>query len=261
MKIVSWNVNGLRACIGKGFLEYIKKVEADVICVQEIKLQEEHIKLLEEQIQLNIESYYLYWNCAEKKGYSGTAVFTRIKPLSVTYGMSIEEHNHEGRVITVEFDYFYVVNVYAPNAKRELERLDYRVKWEDVFRDYLQMLDSQKPVIVCGDMNVAHEGIDLKNPQSNRNSAGFTDQERDKFTKLLEAGFIDSYRFFYPDTKDAYTWWSYMFHAREKNIGWRIDYVCVSERLKDDLLSADIHSDVLGSDHCPVEFQMRTAEL
>lgn len=246
IRMISWNVNGLRACIQKGFLDYFKTVEADIFCIQETKLQDG-------QIQLELEGYWQYWNYALKKGYSGTAVFTRNKPIAVTYGIGMAEHDNEGRVITLEFNDYYLVNVYTPNAKRELERLDYRVKWEDDFRGYLKFLDSRKPVIVCGDMNVAHKEIDLKNPQSNKKSAGFTDEERGKFTELLNAGFIDTYRYFYPDKKDAYTWWSYMFNARVKNIGWRIDYFCVSESLRDRLSAADIHSDVMGSDHCPVE--------
>lgn len=249
-KLVSWNVNGLRACIGKGFLDFFNQVDADVFCIQESKLQEG-------QVDLDLRGYYQYWNCAQKKGYSGVAVFTRIQPISVTCGIGIEEHDNEGRVITVEFDEYYLVNVYTPNAKRELERLEYRMQWEDAFRSYLKQLDGKKPVIVCGDMNVAHKEIDLKNPSSNKKSAGFTDEERGKFTELLDAGFIDTYRYFYPDQKDAYTWWSYMFHAREKNVGWRIDYFCVSERLKDRLQSASIHPEVLGSDHCPVEVVIR----
>ncbi len=245
-KLVSWNVNGLRACIGKGFLDFFNQVDADVFCIQESKLQEG-------QVDLDLKGYYQYWNCAQKKGYSGVAVFTRVQPISVTCGIGIEEHDNEGRVITVEFDEYYLVNVYTPNAKRELERLEYRMQWEDAFRSYLKQLDGKKPVIVCGDMNVAHKEIDLKNPSSNKRSAGFTEEERGKFTELLDAGFIDTYRHFYPDQKDAYTWWSYMFHAREKNVGWRIDYFCVSERLRDRLQSASIHPEVLGSDHCPVE--------
>lgn len=249
IKLISWNVNGLRACIEKGFLDYFKTVQAQIFCIQESKLQEG-------QIQLELDGYHQYWNYAQKKGYSGTAVFTQIEPLSVTYGIGMEEHDDEGRVITLEFDEFYLVNVYTPNAKRELERLDYRVKWEDDFRSYLNNLDSQKPVVVCGDMNVAHKEIDLKNPASNKNNAGFTDQERGKFTELLNAGFIDTYRYFYPDTRDAYTWWSYMFNARVKNVGWRIDYFCVSERLKDRLSNAAIHAGILGSDHCPIELDI-----
>lgn len=245
-KLISWNVNGLRAVIKKGFLDFFNEVNADIFCLQEIKLQEG-------QLQLDLEGYYMYWNYAAKKGYSGTAVFTKIRPVNVTYGIGIEQHDNEGRVITLEFEDYYLVTVYTPNSQRGLERLDYRMIWEDDFRNYLKQLDAHKPVIVCGDMNVAHKEIDLKNPESNRNNAGFTQQERDKFTTLLDAGFIDTYRYFYPDKENAYTWWSYMFKSREKNIGWRIDYFCVSERFKDKLVSADIHSNVMGSDHCPVE--------
>jgi len=246
MKLISWNVNGLRACLNKGFLDYFHKVDADIFCIQETKLQEG-------QIKLDLEGYYQYWNYAEKKGYSGTAVFTKIKPLSVSYGIGIEEHDKEGRVITLEFDDFYLVNVYTPNSQRELARLDYRMKWEDDFREYLKNLEKNKPVIVCGDLNVAHKEIDIKNPEVNRRNAGFTDEEREKMTILLESGFVDTFRYFYPDKKDAYTWWSYMRKAREKNIGWRIDYFLVSKSLVNRLKSAAIHSDVMGSDHCPVE--------
>jgi exodeoxyribonuclease III len=244
-KLISWNVNGLRACVGKDFLEYFRKVDADIFCIQESKLQEG-------QIQLELEGYHQFWNYAEKKGYSGTAIFTRIKPLAVTYGMGIEEHDHEGRVITLEYEEYYLVNVYTPNAKSELERLSYRMDWEDAFRSHLKSLDARKPVIVCGDLNVAHKEIDIKNASSNRNSAGFTPEERGKFTALLDTGFIDTFRYFHPDQKDAYTWWSYMFQARSKNVGWRIDYFCVSERLKDRLAGAEIHAEIMGSDHCPV---------
>ncbi|HHV29857.1 exodeoxyribonuclease III [Acetivibrio mesophilus] len=249
-KLISWNVNGLRACINKGFLDYFKNVNADIFCIQESKLQQG-------QIELEFEGYHQYWNYAEKKGYSGTAVFTRLEPISVEYGIGIDEHDKEGRVITLEFDSYYLVNVYTPNAKRELERLDYRMKWEDDFRNYLIGIKGKKPVIVCGDMNVAHKEIDLKNPSSNRRNAGFTDEEREKFTELLDAGFIDTFRFFYPDKKDAYTWWSYMFNARSRNAGWRIDYFCVSQELKECLVSASIHNEVLGSDHCPVELEIK----
>lgn len=245
MKLVSWNVNGLRACIRKGFLDYFKEVNADIFCVQEIKLQEG-------QIDLDLEGYYDYWNYAEKKGYSGTAVFTKDKPLSVKYGLGIEEHDKEGRVITLEYEEFYLVNVYTPNSQRELARLDYRMIWEDDFRDHLKELDKIKPVILCGDLNVAHKEIDLKNPSSNRKNAGFTDEERGKMTELLESGFIDSFRYFYPEKEDAYTWWSYITRARERNAGWRIDYFIVSEKLKDKLKDAQIHSEIMGSDHCPV---------
>lgn len=245
MRLVSWNVNGLRACVEKGFLDYFNDVHADIFCVQETKLQEG-------QIQLDLEGYEQYWNYAVKKGYSGTAVFTKIKPISVSYGIGIPEHEREGRVITLEFDDFYLVNVYTPNAQRELARLDYRMVWEDVFRNYLLKLDGVKPVILCGDLNVAHQEIDLKNPKTNRRNAGFTDEERGKMTELLALGFIDSFRYFYPDQKDAYTWWSYMGRAREKNVGWRIDYFIISHRLKEKLVDAQIHSAVMGSDHCPV---------
>lgn len=245
-KLISWNVNGIRACIEKGFLDYFKNTNADIFCIQESKLQEG-------QLELELQGYHQYWNYAKKKGYSGTAVFTKIKPLSVVNGIGIEEHDNEGRVITLEYKNSFLVNVYTPNAQRGLERLDYRMKWEDDFRNYLVELDKKKPVVVCGDMNVAHKEIDLKNPASNRRNAGFTDEEREKFTRLLEAGFIDSFRFFYPDKKDAYTWWSYMFNARSRNAGWRIDYFCVSQKLKNRLISASIHDNVLGSDHCPVE--------
>ncbi len=249
MKLISWNVNGLRACVQKGFLEYFKEVDADMFCVQETKLQEG-------QIQLDLEGYEQYWNYAVKKGYSGTAIFTKKKPLSVRYGVGIAEHELEGRVITLEFDTFYLVDVYTPNSKQALERLDYRMVWEDVFRDYLKELDAVKPVILCGDLNVAHKEIDLKNPKTNKRNAGFTDEERGKMTELLESGFIDTFRYFYPDQKDAYSWWSYMGRAREKNTGWRIDYFVVSERLKDKLKDAQIHSDILGSDHCPVVLEI-----
>lgn len=246
MKLISWNVNGLRACVQKGFLEYFNSVNADVFCIQESKLQEG-------QIELDLPGYEQYWNYAEKKGYSGTAIFTKKKPLSVKYGLGIEEHDHEGRVITLEFEDEYVITVYTPNSQNELARLDYRMKWEDDFRNYLKELDDKKPVIVCGDLNVAHKEIDLKNPKTNRKNAGFTDEERNKFTELLNAGFIDTFRYFYPTEENIYSWWSYRFKAREKNAGWRIDYFCVSEKMKDRLESAKIHTEVLGSDHCPVE--------
>lgn len=246
IKMISWNVNGLRACIGKGFLDYFKEVDADIFCIQESKLQEG-------QIQLELDGYKQFWNYAVKKGYSGTAVFTKCSPFSVSYGMGIEEHDNEGRVINLEFDDFFLVNVYTPNSQRGLERLEYRMKWEDDFRNHLKTLELKKPVIVCGDLNVAHKEIDLKNPATNRKNAGFTDEERGKFSKLLEAGFVDSYRHFFPDKKDAYTWWSYMFNARQNNAGWRIDYFCVSDSLKDRLCSSDIHPHIMGSDHCPVE--------
>ncbi len=246
MKLISWNVNGLRACVKKGFLDYFKSVDADVFCIQEAKLQEG-------QIDLDLPGYEQYWNYAEKKGYSGTAVFTRVHPISVSYGIGIEEHDHEGRVITLEFDRFYFVTVYVPNSQNELTRLDYRMRWEDDFLAYTRKLEETKPVIYAGDLNVAHEKIDLKNPKSNRHNAGFTDEERGKMTNVLNSGKIDSYRYFYPDRTEAYSWWSYRFNAREKNAGWRIDYFIVSDSLKDFLVSADIHADVMGSDHCPVE--------
>ena len=245
MKLVSWNVNGLRACVKKGFMDYFNEVDADMFCLQEIKLQEG-------QIDLDLKGYHQYWNYAEKKGYSGTAIFTKDKPLSVKYGLGIEEHDKEGRVITLEYDEFYLVNVYTPNSQRELARLDYRMKWEDDFRNYLVELDSVKPVILCGDLNVAHKEIDLKNPSTNRRNAGFTDEERGKMTELLEAGFIDSFRYFYPDKEDSYTWWSYITRARERNSGWRIDYFVVSEKLEERMVDAEIHSEIMGSDHCPV---------
>lgn len=244
-KLISWNVNGLRACMGKGFMDFFDSEDADIFCLQETKISGG-------QVDWDKPGYHAYWNYAEKKGYSGTAVFTKEEPLSVTYGMGIDEHDHEGRVITLEFEEFYFVTVYTPNSKRELERLDYRMKWEDDFRSYLLSLDKKKPVIVTGDMNVAHKEIDLKNPSSNHHNAGFTDEEREKMTTLLDSGFIDTFRYFYPDLKDAYSWWSYMFHAREKNAGWRIDYFLASERFKERLADAKIYSDILGSDHCPV---------
>ena len=246
MKFVSWNVNGLRACVGKGFVESFNALDADVFCLQETKLQEG-------QIELDFPGYRQYWNYAEKKGYSGTAVFTRTEPVSVTYGLGIEEHDHEGRVITLEFDEYYLVTVYTPNAQDGLARIDYRMSWEDAFLAYLKKLEENKPVIFCGDLNVAHEEIDLKNPKSNRGNAGFSDEERGKMTDLLNSGFIDTFRYFYPDREGIYSWWSYRFHARENNAGWRIDYFIVSEALKDRLKSADIHNEIYGSDHCPVE--------
>lgn len=246
MKLISWNVNGIRACVGKNFMEFFNEVDADIFCLQETKLQEN-------QIDLKLEGYYQYWNYAKKKGYSGTAIFTKKEPISVTYGIDIEEHDQEGRVITLEFEDFHMVTVYTPNSQNELKRLDYRMKWEDDFREYLKKLDKIKPVIVCGDLNVAHKEIDLKNPKTNRKNAGFTDEERNKFTELLEVGFVDTFRYFYPDEENIYSWWSYRFKAREKNAGWRIDYFCASEKLKDRLVSAKIHTEVLGSDHCPVE--------
>lgn len=250
MKFISWNVNGLRACIQKGFVEYFNNADADIFCIQESKLQEG-------QVSLELDGYDQYWNYAQKKGYSGTAVFSRIKPVSVSYGMGIQEHDTEGRIITLEFEEFYFITLYTPNSKQELERLDYRMKWEDDFRKYIKELDKNKPVIICGDLNVAHKEIDLKNPGSNRKNAGFTDEERNKFTELLDEGFIDTYRYFYPDKEGAYSWWSYRFNARANNAGWRIDYFCVSERLRDRLVDADIHSNVQGSDHCPVELVIK----
>ena len=250
MKLISWNVNGIRACVTKNFMEFFNEVDADIFCLQETKLQEN-------QIDLQLEGYHQYWNYAKKKGYSGTAVFSKEKPLSVKYGIGIDEHDHEGRVITLEFDNFYMVTVYTPNSQRELTRLEYRMKWEDDFRNFLKNLDEKKPVIVCGDLNVAHKEIDLKNPKTNRKNAGFTDEERNKFTELLNSGFIDTFRYFYPDKESIYSWWSYRFKAREKNAGWRIDYFCTSERMKDRLVSAHIHTDVLGSDHCPVELVIK----
>ncbi|MGG4450129.1 exodeoxyribonuclease III [Brevibacillus porteri] len=253
MKLISWNVNGLRACVNKGFYEYFKEANADIVCLQETKLQEG-------QIELEIgEEYHQYWNYAEKKGYSGTAVFTKMEPLSVRYGLE-ENHEPEGRVITLEFQDFYLVTVYTPNAKRDLSRLDYRLEWEDRFRNYLLQLDAKKPVVVCGDLNVAHQEIDLKNAKSNRNNSGFTPEEREKMTSLLAAGFVDTYRYFYPDQTDAYTWWSFMPKVRERNIGWRIDYFLASERLAPSLLGAGIDSQVMGSDHCPVMLELGNIE-
>lgn len=246
MKFLSWNVNGLRACADKGFREVFERLAADFFCLQETKMQPH-------QLDIAFEGYESYWNSADKKGYSGTAIFTKHKPLNVTYGIGIDEHDHEGRVITLEMPQFYLVNVYIPNSQNELRRLDYRMAWDDAFRTYLQQLSAHKPVVVCGDLNVAHEEIDLKNPKTNRRNAGFTDEERGKFGELLQAGFIDTFRFFYPEKTDIYSWWSYRFKAREKNAGWRIDYFLTSQSLKDQLRSAAIHTDVLGSDHCPVE--------
>ena len=245
-KLISWNVNGLRACVNKGFLDFFKDIDADVFCVQETKLQEG-------QIDLELENYYQYWNYADKKGYSGTAMFTKEEPLSVKYGIGIDEHDHEGRVITAEFDTYYVVTCYTPNSQNELKRLDYRMKWEDDFLSYLKELEKTKPVILCGDLNVAHTEIDLKNPKTNRKNAGFTDEEREKMTVLLSNGFTDTFRHFYPDKEGIYSWWSYRFKAREKNAGWRIDYFITSKSLDDRLKGADIHTDIFGSDHCPVE--------
>lgn len=249
MKMISWNVNGLRAVVGKGFVDIFNSLDADIVCLQETKLQEG-------QIDLSFEGYAQYWNYAVKKGYSGTAIFTRVQPLSVSYGLGIEEHDQEGRVITLEFDKFYLVNVYTPNSKDGLARIDYRMQWEDDFRAYLKKLEENKPVVVCGDLNVAHTEIDLKNPKTNHNNAGFSDQERGKMTELLDAGFIDTFRYFYPDVTGAYSWWSYRFNARKNNAGWRIDYFLVSESLKNELKGASILNDIYGSDHCPVMLEI-----
>ena len=250
MKLISWNVNGLRAIMGKNFMEFFEAADADIFCLQETKQQEG-------QIEMDLPGYHQYWNYAEKKGYSGTAIFTKQEPIDVRYGIDIEEHEKEGRVITLEFTDFYMVDVYTPNSQNELARLDYRMTWEDAFRDYLCELRKTKPVIVTGDMNVAHEEIDLKNPKSNRRNAGFTDEERGKMTALLKSGFIDTFRYFYPDLTEVYSWWSYRFKARERNSGWRIDYFLVSEELKDRLEDAKIHTEVTGSDHCPVELDLK----
>lgn len=249
MKLISWNVNGLRACVGKGFIDFFYASDADFFCLQETKMQQG-------QLELELPGYEQYWNSAEKKGYSGTAIFTKHTPLSVKYGLPQDEHNHEGRVITLELDEFYLVTVYTPNAQEGLARLEYRMQWEDDFRAYLLELDQKKPVIVCGDLNVAHEEIDLKNPKTNRQNAGFSDEERGKMTELLNAGFTDTFRYFYPDLTGAYSWWSYRFHAREKNAGWRIDYFIVSNRLQSKLSRATIHSEIFGSDHCPVALEI-----
>ncbi|EPH3714788.1 exodeoxyribonuclease III [Listeria monocytogenes] len=249
MKLISWNVNGLRAAVKKGFLEYFEEVDADIFCLQETKLQEG-------QIELDLPAYKDYWNYAVKKGYSGTAIFTKVEPLSVQYGLGVPEHDTEGRVITLEFEEFFMVTVYTPNSQAELKRLDYRMTFEDAILEYVKNLDKTKPVVLCGDLNVAHEEIDLKNPKTNRKNAGFSDEERAKFSAFLDAGFIDSFRYFYLDLTDAYSWWSYRMNARARNTGWRIDYFVVSERLKDKLVDAKIHADVLGSDHCPVELEL-----
>ena len=249
MKIISWNVNGLRAVLNKGFLDFFNEADADIFCIQETKMQKE-------QATFDFPGYFEYWNCAEKKGYSGTLILTKKKPISESYGIGIEEHDKEGRVITLEFKDFYMVNCYTPNSKRELERLEYRQIWEDEFRKYLNKLSKNKPVILCGDLNVAHKEIDLKNPKSNRRSSGFTDEERNKMTELLSNNFIDTFRLLYPNKEDAYTWWSYMGRAREKNIGWRIDYFITSENLKDKIVDSKIHSDIFGSDHCPIELDI-----
>ena len=246
MKFISWNVNGLRACVQKGFIDFFNEVDADFFCLQETKLQEG-------QIELDLPGYHQYWNYAEKKGYSGTAIFTKHQPLSATYGIGIEEHDHEGRVITLEYPDFYMITCYTPNSQNELARLPYRMTWEDAFRAYLLELDSKKPVILCGDLNVAHKEIDLKNPKTNRMNAGFTDEERGKMTALLESGFTDTFRYFYPDMEQIYSWWSYRFKAREKNSGWRIDYFITSSSMDEMLEDAKIHTEILGSDHCPVE--------
>lgn len=250
MKFISWNVNGIRACVTKGFLDFFKEVDADIFCLQETKLQEG-------QIELDLEGYYQYWNYAVKKGYSGTAIFTKRKPLSVNYGIQIEEHDNEGRVITLEFEDFYFVTVYTPNSQSELKRLEYRMRWEEDFKTYLLKLENIKPVIVCGDLNVAHKEIDLKNPKTNKKNAGFTNEERNKFTELLNAGFIDTYRFFNPIKEGVYSWWSYRFNARKNNSGWRIDYFLASKKIEDRLVSANIYTEVLGSDHCPVELVIK----
>lgn len=250
MKLISWNVNGLRACVGKGFLDYFKEQQADIFCLQETKLQEG-------QIELELDGYHQYWNYAEKKGYSGTAIFTKEKPISVHYGIGIEEHDKEGRVITLEFEKFYMITVYTPNSQEKLARLDYRMKWEEDFKNYLLELDKKKPVIVCGDLNVAHKEIDLKNPKTNRRNPGFTDEERNKFSTLLEAGFIDTFRYFFPNLEHAYSWWSYRANARKNNTGWRIDYFVVSNILEKNLASAEIHSQQEGSDHCPVVLKLK----
>lgn len=252
MKLVSWNVNGIRAAVGKGFYDFFKDIDADIFSLQETKLQENQV-----DDELKKIREYQYWNYAEKKGYSGTACFCKEKPISVTYGLGIDEHDKEGRIITLEYDKFYLVNCYTPNSKRELERLDYRMIWEDEIREYLKKLDLVKPVLYCGDLNVAHNEIDLKNPSSNHHNAGFTDQERGKMTELLSSGFTDTYRYKYPDETGKYTWWSYMFHAREKNAGWRIDYFIVSNRIADKIVDAKIHNEIMGSDHCPIELDIK----
>lgn len=248
-KLISWNVNGLRACVKKGFLDYLRETDADIFCIQETKLQEG-------QIDLDLDGYYDYWNYAQKKGYSGTAVFTKEKPINVKAGIGIDEHDTEGRVLTLEYDSFYIVNVYTPNSQQKLARIDYRMVWEDVFRNYLKELEKNKPVIVCGDLNVAHKEIDLKNPSSNRKNAGFSDEERNKMSELLNSGFTDTFRYFYPDTEGIYSWWSYRFNARANNAGWRIDYFLTSECLNDKLKDAKIHTAIEGSDHCPVELDI-----
>ena len=250
MKLISWNVNGIRACVKKGFLDYFNSVDADMFCLQETKLQEG-------QIDLELEGYHQYWNYAKRKGYSGTAIFTKVKPLSIDYGIGIEEHDQEGRVITLQFDQFYLVNVYTPNAKRDLSRLDYRLTWEDDFLNFILKLEEEKPVIICGDLNVAHEEIDLKNARANRGNSGFTEAERGKLSSFLASGYVDSFRYFYPEMPDSYTWWSYMNKVRERNIGWRIDYFIVSSKLEEFIQDAEIHSEILGSDHCPIMLQLK----
>ena len=249
MKLISWNVNGLRACLTKGFMDAFDHLDADIFCLQETKLSEV-------QLELELPGYYQYWNYAEKKGYSGTAVFTKEEPVGVSYGIGIAEHDHEGRVITLEYEKFYFVTVYTPNSQDELKRLDYRMEWEKAFLAYLKKLEEKKPVIFCGDLNVAHQEIDLKNPKTNRKNAGFTDEERARFSELLKEGFVDTLRYFYPEETGVYSWWSYRFHAREKNAGWRIDYFLVSEALKTELKDAKIHTEIFGSDHCPVELEI-----
>ena len=249
MKLISWNVNGIRACLTKGFENFFKEIDADIFCIQETKCQVG-------QVDLEFDNYYSFWNSAEKKGYSGTAIFSKQKPINVTYGIGIEEHDKEGRVITLEFEKFYMVNIYTPNSKRELERLEYRQIWEDEIRKYLLKLNKIKSVIMCGDLNVAHKEIDLKNPKTNHHNAGFTDEERNKMTELLDSGFTDSFRYLYPDKENCYSWWSYMGHAREKNVGWRIDYFIVSNDLNEKIIDAKIHSSIMGSDHCPVELDI-----
>ena len=249
LKMISWNVNGIRACVTKGFKDFFCKINADIFCIQETKCQEN-------QIELEFPGYNSYWNSAEKKGYSGTAIFTRNKPISVKYGIGIDEHDKEGRVVTLEFDKFYIVNIYTPNSKRELERLDYRQIWEDEIKKYLLELNKNKPVILCGDLNVAHQEIDLKNPKTNRKNAGFTDEERNKMTELLEAGFVDSFRYLYPDKQDMYSWWSYMGKAREKNVGWRIDYFITSKDISKNIVESKIYPEIYGSDHCPVGIEI-----
>ena len=249
MKLISWNVNGIRACVNKGFKDFFKEINADIFCIQETKCQID-------QIELEFEGYKSFWNSAEKKGYSGTAIYTKEKPISVKYGIGIEQHDKEGRVITLEFKNFFMVNIYTPNSKRGLERLEYRQVWEEKIRKYLLDLNKIKPVIMCGDLNVAHNEVDLKNPKTNRRNAGFTDEEREKMTQLLESGFTDSFRYLYPDKKEAYSWWSYMGRAREKNVGWRIDYFIVSKNIESKIKEAKIHSEIMGSDHCPVELEI-----